>query len=45
MADSVIFLLLTLVMLVILLVLGVRTYRKKDRERIEQPKYRMLDDD
>ena len=45
MADSVIFLILTLVMLSILVVITIKTYRKKNRDRMEDPKYRMMDDD
>lgn len=45
MAESVIFLLLTLGMLAVLLVITVRTYRRKSREKMENPKYRMMDDE
>ena len=42
---SVAFLLATLIMLAFLVVVAVRTYRRANRERMESPKYRMLDED
>ena len=45
MADSLILLIMTLIMLFLLIMIGIKTYRKKNKHHYEQPKYRMLDDD
>ena len=35
----------TALMLAVFVLIVARTYRKKERERGEEPKYRMMDDD
>jgi hypothetical protein len=42
---SIIYLGTTFALLVIFLVLAVRTYSRRNRSRLEEPKRRMLDDD
>jgi hypothetical protein len=42
---SILYLGTTLGLLVIFLVLAVRTYSRRNRSRLEEPKHRMLDDD
>ncbi len=39
------FLLLTALLLAILVAIGVITLRKKSKQKLEEPKFRMLDDD
>ena len=41
----VVFLLMTSLMLAILVGIGVATYRKGRKQKMEEPKYRMLDED
>jgi cbb3-type cytochrome oxidase subunit 3 len=43
--NRIIFLALTALLLAILTVIVVVTYRKKRKQNLEEPKYRMLDDD
>jgi cbb3-type cytochrome oxidase subunit 3 len=40
-----VFLLLTALMLAVLVAIAVATLRKKRRQKLEEPKYRMLKDD
>ena len=40
-----IFLLLTALMLAVLVAIAIATLRKKRRQKLEEPKYRMLKDD
>lgn len=40
-----VFLLLTALMLAVLIAIAVRTYRKDRKRRLEEPKFRMLDED
>jgi hypothetical protein len=42
---SVLYLGTTFGLLVVFLVLAVRTYSRRNRSRLEEPKHRMLDDD
>ncbi|HIJ80535.1 MAG TPA: hypothetical protein HPP76_02370 [Desulfuromonadales bacterium] len=39
------FLLLTAILLALLVGIAVQTYRKKSKQKLEEPKFRMLDDD
>jgi len=41
----ILFLLLTALLLAILVVITVQTLRKKSKRKLEEPKFRMLDDD
>ncbi|MDU0458535.1 MAG: hypothetical protein RW306_07335 [Geobacteraceae bacterium] len=41
----IVFLLLTGLLLSILIAIAVATFRKKRRQKLEDPKYRMLEDD
>ncbi len=43
--DRLVFLLLTGLMLAILAGIAVATLRRKRKKKLEEPKYRMLDDD
>lgn len=44
MPGSILFLLLTTIMLLLLAVIAIRTLRRKNSKRLEAPKYRMMDD-
>jgi hypothetical protein len=41
----IVFLLLTALLLAILAGIGLATYRKNRKQKLEEPKYRMLDED
>jgi hypothetical protein len=43
--PRIVFLLLTALLLAILTVIAVATFRKNRKQKLEEPKYRMLEDD